>query len=210
VPAASRAWKVAELERLATSGLDVAAFQAEALRRLRALLTIDAAFFATVDPETLLFTGASSEEPLVEAASLFLENEFGRDDVNKFASLASAADPVSSLDVATRGDRAGSARFREVMAPLGLGDELRVALMSRRRCWGVLCLHRAVAATGFDDDEIARPADRAAPRRRYSPGHRGGGCEPRRPGATRRRRRGRAGPRSLGCVDQRAGRALAR
>ncbi len=154
VPAASRAWKVAELERLATLGLDVAAFQTEALRRLRSLITIDAAFFATVDPETLLFTSASSEEPLVEAASLFLDNEFGRDDVNKFASLASAADPVSSLDVATRGDRADSARFREVMAPLGLGDELRVALVSRGQCWGVLCLHRAAAAAGFDGDEI--------------------------------------------------------
>jgi DNA-binding CsgD family transcriptional regulator len=155
VPAEPRAWKVAQLERLATSGLDVAAFQAEALRRLRSLITIDAAFFATVDPETLLFTAASSEEPLVEAASLFLENEFGRDDVNKFASLALAVDPVSSLDVATRGDRSDSARFREVMAPLGLGDELRVALRSRGQCWGVLCLHRAAAATGFDDDEIA-------------------------------------------------------
>lgn len=122
---------------------------------MRSLLTIDAAFVATVDPETLLFTGASSEEPLVEAASLFLDNEFGRQDVNKFASLARAADPVASLDVATRGDRADSARFREVMAPLGLGDELRVALMSRGQCWGVLCLHRAAAAAGFDDDEIA-------------------------------------------------------
>lgn len=140
---------------MATSGLDVAAFQAEALRRLRSLLTIDAAFFATVDPTTLLFTSASSDEPLVEAASLFVDNEFGRDDVNKFASLASAADPVSSLDVATRGDRADSARFREVMAPLGLGDELRVALISRGQCWGVLCLHRSAAAAGFDDDEIA-------------------------------------------------------
>jgi DNA-binding CsgD family transcriptional regulator len=152
---ASRTSKVAELERLATSGLEVAAFQAEALRRLRSLLTIDAAFFATVDPETLLFTGASSEEPLVQASSLFLDNEFGHDDVNKFASLAAAADPVSSLDVATRGERADSPRFREVMAPLGLGDELRVALRSRGQCWGVLCLHRAAAAAGFDDDEIA-------------------------------------------------------
>jgi DNA-binding CsgD family transcriptional regulator len=146
---------VAELERLATSGLDVATFQLQALRALRSLITIDAAFFATVDPETLLFTSASSEEPLIDAASLFLDNEYGRDDVNKFASLASAADPVSSLDVATRGIRADSTRFREVMAPLGLGDELRVALRSHGQCWGVLCLHRAVAAAGFDVDEIA-------------------------------------------------------
>src|SRR3954454_5111611 len=111
-----RGWKVAELERLATSGLDVAAFQAEALRRLRSLLTIDAAFFATVDPETLVFTGVLSEEPLLEVASLFLENEYGRGDVNKFTSLAMATDPVSSLDAATGGDRATSARFREVIA----------------------------------------------------------------------------------------------
>jgi hypothetical protein len=41
------------------------------------------------------------------------------------------------------------------MAPRGLGDERRVALRSRSQCWGVLCLHRAAAATGFDDDEIA-------------------------------------------------------
>jgi DNA-binding CsgD family transcriptional regulator len=155
VPAVSQAWKVAELDRLATSRLDASAFQAEALRWLRSLLSIDAAFFATVDPETLLFTGATSEEPLVEAASLFLDNEFGCDDVNKFASLARAADPVSSLDVATRGDRAHSARFREVMAPLGLGDELRVALRSGGQCWGVLCLHRSTATAGFNDDEIA-------------------------------------------------------
>jgi DNA-binding CsgD family transcriptional regulator len=155
VTAPSRSRKVAELERLSTSGRGVAAFQAEALRQLRSLLTIDAAFFATVDPETLLFTGASSEEPLVAVAALFLEHEYGRDDVNKFASLANAADPVSSLDRATQGERDDSARFRELMAPLGLGDELRVALRSRGQCWGVLCLHRAEAASGFDDDEIA-------------------------------------------------------
>jgi DNA-binding CsgD family transcriptional regulator len=142
------------LERLATAGLDSAAFQTEALRRLRSLISIDAAFFATVDPETLLFTSASSEEPLAEAASRFLDNEFGHDDVNKFASLARAADPVSSLDVATRGDRAESTRFREVMAPLGLGDELRVALRSRGQCWGVLCLHRSAGVSGFAIDEI--------------------------------------------------------
>jgi DNA-binding CsgD family transcriptional regulator len=155
VPQASQAWKVGELKRLAMSGLEVAAFRVEALRRLRSMLTIDAAFFAAVDPETLLFTSVSSEDPLVEAASLFLENEYGRNDVNKFTALAFAADPVSSLDMATRGDRTESARFRELMAPLGLGDELRVALMSRRRCWGVLCLHRSAAAAGFDANEIA-------------------------------------------------------
>jgi DNA-binding CsgD family transcriptional regulator len=92
--------------------------------------------------------------PLGAATPEFLDNEYGRADVNKFAALAEAADPVSSLDRATRGDRAGSARYREVMSPLGLGDELRAALISGSQCWGTMCLHREDAAHGFDDREI--------------------------------------------------------
>jgi hypothetical protein len=91
------------------------------LSRLRRIMTVDAAFFGTVDPQTLLFTSAA-DDPLRAATPLFLDNEYGRADVNKFAALAEAADPVSSLDRATRGQRAGSARYREVMSPLGLGD----------------------------------------------------------------------------------------
>ncbi len=124
------------------------------MRRLRALLSIDAAFFATVDPITVLFTSALAEEPLGAATPLFLENEFGHDDVNKFASLVSSSDRVGSLDQATRGDRALSLRYRDVLAPLGLGDELRVALMAGGQCWGVLCLHREDSSLGFSEDEI--------------------------------------------------------
>ncbi len=118
-------------------------------------MPVDAAFFATVDPMTLLFTSALADEPLGAATPVFLDNEFGREDVNKFAALAESADPVGSLDRATRGDRPASARYREIMGPLGLGDELRAALIARKGCWGVLCLHRKDASHGFD----AREAD---------------------------------------------------
>src|SRR6202041_3054478 len=70
------------------------------------------------------------------------------------AALAESADPVGSLDRATRGDRRASARYREVMAPLGLGDELRAALIAKKECWGVLCLHRENATHGFDAREV--------------------------------------------------------
>jgi DNA-binding CsgD family transcriptional regulator len=40
------------------------------------------------------------------------------------------------------------------MAPLGLGDEVRVALMAGGHCWGVLCLHREDSGLGFDQHEI--------------------------------------------------------
>jgi DNA-binding CsgD family transcriptional regulator len=146
---------VRTLERLSHKALDPAEFRHESLGVLRSFVSVDAAFFATVDPATLLFTGALAEEPLAAATPLFLDNEFGCDDVNKFARLAQASDSVGTLDNATRGDRTASARYREVLRPLGLGDELRVTLASSGRCWGVLCLHREDAFVGFGADEIA-------------------------------------------------------
>ena len=136
------------------AGLGAAGLREEVLRRLRRMLPVDAAFFATVDPMTLLFTSAVADEPLGAATPMFLDNEFGRDDVNKFAALAESADPVASLDRATRGQRPASARYREIMGPLGLGDELRAALVTKNGCWGVLCLHREDASHGFDAKEI--------------------------------------------------------
>jgi DNA-binding CsgD family transcriptional regulator len=136
------------------AGLDAAGLREEVLRRLRRIMPVDAAFFATVDPVTVLFTSAVAEDPLAAARPLFMDNEFDRDDVNKFAALAEASDPVSSLDRATRGDRRASPRYQEIMAPLGLGDELRAALVAKKRCWGVMCLHRENASHGFDVGEV--------------------------------------------------------
>jgi DNA-binding CsgD family transcriptional regulator len=147
------------------AGLDAAALRREVAARLKAVAGVDAAFVATVDPATLLFTSAVSEEPLIEAAPAFLANELGGRDVNRFTDLAAAPDPVRTLDQATLGDRDSSARHAAIMRPLGLGDELRVALRTRQACWGVMCLHRQVGATGFsprDRDIVARIAPHVA------------------------------------------------
>jgi DNA-binding CsgD family transcriptional regulator len=118
-------------------------------------MPVDAAFFATADPETLLFTGGYAEEPLEEATPMFLVNEFGCDDVNKFSSLAASTARVATLDAATRSDRTASLRSRDIMQPLGLGDELRAALIVGTECWGFLCLHRDNGALGFTSSEAA-------------------------------------------------------
>ncbi|WP_112238903.1 LuxR C-terminal-related transcriptional regulator [Kribbella monticola] len=143
------------LIRRCYAGLGTDELRTEVLGRLRGILTVDAAFFATVDPATLLFTSATAEDPLRAVTGQFLANEFGRADVNKFAALADAADPVGSLDHATRGDRSASSRSSEVMTPLGLGDELRAALVSGGRCWGVICLHRETSEYGFSEGDLA-------------------------------------------------------
>jgi DNA-binding CsgD family transcriptional regulator len=150
---AIRKRRVQELERRCHAGLSVSELRVEVLRRLRTIMTVDAAFFASVDPATLLFTGATQEEPLAGAAPLFLDNEFGQSDVNKFASLSMAPDPIRSLDDATQAQRQTSARYREIMAPLGLGDELRVALRVDSTTLGVMCLHREDGPAGFGTED---------------------------------------------------------
>jgi DNA-binding CsgD family transcriptional regulator len=148
--------------RLCHSGLAVPELQVGVLAALRRLMPVDAAFFATADPGTLLFTGALSEEPLQAVAPLFLDNEFAGQDVNRFVSLATTGAPVASLDGATRQNRRSSARYREIMRPLGLGDELRAALRAGPDCWGYLCLHRADSEHGFTAPEAAL-VERLAP-----------------------------------------------
>src|SRR5579859_7742678 len=101
------------------AGLDAMALGREVVRRLRSVLCIDAAFVATVDPSTLLFTAAASEEPLAGAAHLFLANELGGHDVNRFAELAADPVPIRTLDQATRGARDASDRYAAIMRPLG-------------------------------------------------------------------------------------------
>lgn len=125
------------------------------LERLRRSVPIDAAFVATADPETLLFSSAWADEPLRSSGPLFLDNEFGGPaDVNRFADLARSVRPARTLEDATRGDRATSERWRTIMAPIGLGEELRVALRIGNATWGFLCLHRA-ASSPFTAAEVA-------------------------------------------------------
>jgi GAF domain-containing protein len=139
--------------RVCRSGLPVDELQRQVLASLRRAMSIDAAFFATADPETLLFTGALSEEPLAAMAPRFLDNELGGNDVNTFTGLVRSPGHVRSLDTATRAERMASARYRDILRPVGLGDELRAALVTGGHCWGYLCLHREDGQLGFTCEE---------------------------------------------------------
>ena len=151
----ARARAEAEVIRQCRRGLDLAGVQRQVLWALRRVVAVDAAFFATADPETLLFTSAHAEDPLPAATPLFLANEFGGRDVNQFAALARAPTHVGSLDGSTHRDRAASRRYLDILRPLGLGDELRAALVVDRACWGYLCLHRQDDPRGFSTAEVA-------------------------------------------------------
>lgn len=142
-----------EIAALNGTHLGAAAFRTEAMRRVRRVVPTDSSWFATADPSTLLFTSSITEAIPHAATPLFIENEFLQDDVNKWVSLAKARSPVRSLYDVTEGVPHRSARYRNILEPLGFGDELRAALRTAGACWGFMCLHREASSRAYSAEE---------------------------------------------------------
>jgi DNA-binding CsgD family transcriptional regulator len=146
------------------AGLEPDALRAAVLPRLRRAVPVDALWWATVDPATLLFTNAYGEELPRDSVPYFVDNEFLRDDVNKWTELAHDQSGVRTLALATQGKLAGSARYRDIFEPLGLADELRAVLRTRGEVWGFMCLHRerGIAFSSQEQALVARIAPHLA------------------------------------------------
>ena len=143
------------------SGLAPERLKAEVLGRLRRLVPVDAVWWATADPATLLFTQAYREGLPADTTPYFVDNEFLADDVNKWTELAADRGGVRTLWQATGGRPEASGRYRDLFQPMGMGDELRVVLRTGGASWGLMCLHRA-AGRPFTEAE-ARYVGRLAP-----------------------------------------------
>src|SRR5262245_39931987 len=110
------------------AGLDLDVLRREVLPRLRRAVPADAVFFAIADPATLLHTHAYTDGFPQGSSPRFLANEFHSDDVNKWIELARDRRDVHTLLGATGGRLANSARYRDILEPLGLGDEIRAVI----------------------------------------------------------------------------------
>jgi DNA-binding CsgD family transcriptional regulator len=133
---------VAVIIETCRAGLEPDALRAAVLPRLRKAVPVDALWWATVDPATLLYTQAYREELPSDTGPYFVDNEFLRDDVNKWAELAGDRSGVRTLVAATDGKLVLSPRYRDIFEPLGLADELRAVFRARGAVWGFMCLHR--------------------------------------------------------------------
>ena len=154
---------IAEIIRRRHAGLDTATLLEELLQRLPRVISYDAGLVATTDPATLLYTGAAfAEQDHVTHLPEFLVNEYLDDDVMKYADLASGPRRVDWLDRSTRGRPETSSRYRDLLEPLGLGDELRVAFVAGGSCWGVACLARERGSAPFGSQD-ARVMTRLGP-----------------------------------------------
>lgn len=151
-----------DLRRLGHDGLDSRTLRKRFLARLAPLIPFDTAWFAMCDPATLLFTDAVRQDMPQTSTPRFVEDEFLLDDFNKWTDLTNAPVHAQSLLAATGGDLRNSYRWREILEPLGLADELRVALVTGGTCWGFICLHRGRGTMNFTPEE-ATGLDALAP-----------------------------------------------
>jgi DNA-binding CsgD family transcriptional regulator len=140
------------------AGLDLEGLRREVLPRLRQAVPVDALFFAVTDPATLLHTHGYVDGFPQGLSAKFLENEFHTDDVNKWVELARDKRGVRTLRAATSGRLEDSTRYRDILKPIGLGDEMRAVMRVRETCWGYMCLHR-------ERDAAFSPAETAFVRR---------------------------------------------
>ncbi|MDN4086822.1 LuxR C-terminal-related transcriptional regulator [Paenibacillus polymyxa] len=121
--------------------------------RLRTQVTFDAACCTSVDPRTLLSTGAFTESGVEDIHSKLLEYEYLHDDIMKYDQLVREGQPIATLHGFTQGQPDRSTRFRNVLQPAGFGDELRIPFMYKGSCWGFLTLFRHYGKPVFSAEE---------------------------------------------------------
>lgn len=142
-----------EISALETSPASGSDYREMVIQLLRSVVPFDAACCTTVDPRTLLSTGAVTEHSVEKIHHLLFENEYQHEDFNKYTSLVQAGDPTATLSGATNGQLKQSSRYRDILSPAGFGDEMRAALVSDGACWGYLTLFRAQNQPVFGEAE---------------------------------------------------------
>jgi DNA-binding CsgD family transcriptional regulator len=141
-----------DLERLALRAPTRAEFFDEAAARLKRTISFDGACWHTLDPGSTLITEHRLQD-LPDRFPILADNEYAVDDVNKFEHLAHSDQKAATLSEATMGRPDRSPRFRELLAPAGLGPELRSAFVADGAAWGALILVRRAGAPEFETRE---------------------------------------------------------
>jgi DNA-binding CsgD family transcriptional regulator len=146
----------AEIKRLSYSGLDGIALVSEAVGCLRRAIPVEAYCALTMDPVSGLITHARAEGMGGEReAHIFLERVYFEDYPNAYSALAQRRRPASLLSETTGGRLERSLRYRQLLAPLGHGHELRGVFMVGRELWGATELTRERGRPDFESREVA-------------------------------------------------------
>ena len=123
--------------------------------QLSKAVTFRTAGWLRLDPKTLLPMPGLLLQADHDRVSRIIHNEYFEQDVVKFRELARARVPAQSLWQATGGQLDQSTRYRNILADLGNGDDVRVVFRSGSTVWGSACLARTAADPPFSPPDIA-------------------------------------------------------
>jgi DNA-binding CsgD family transcriptional regulator len=140
------------LEPLAHAGLDPVEARQEAIIALRRTVGFERWCWPTTDPDSALATGGLAEFDLWPTLPRLIALEEHGDLTSK-PRLAVRRRASSVLSAEAGGDLARSRRWRECLAPYGIGDELMTVCRDRHGCWGSVELMRDSDDPTFGDDD---------------------------------------------------------
>ncbi|WP_172250676.1 LuxR family transcriptional regulator [Saccharibacillus deserti] len=143
-----------KLHRLADKLPSPRAYRSACLSLLAGPVPFDGACFAGADGHAGLGTGSVTEGDVGAIHPRLLEYESRGEDFNRYDTLAAGGIPAAALRLACGGSPERSARYREILAPAGFGDELRAVLTARGQRCGRLSLLRRPDRPPFTEDEV--------------------------------------------------------
>ncbi|MBV8994941.1 MAG: helix-turn-helix transcriptional regulator [Pseudonocardiales bacterium] len=141
-----------EIQYACHRGLDSLALAHEVRRLVGTVVPFDLSCWHPTDPSTGLLAGGIFEIPPTLTARLS-EIEFFENDFNSLAELAGRRRPVGILRDETSGQPQRSARYREILRPLGLEEELRAVFVTHSGPWAAAGLFRQRGARPFNAEE---------------------------------------------------------
>lgn len=150
-----------EILGLSCAGLDWVAFSTQATEVIQRSVPFQRSCWHTVDPGTVLFTGAVNRD-VVCSGTWLAEHEYVVEDVNKWWFLARSGRFAGATSLATHGDLSRSARHRS-HAAFGIGDELRGSFVVDGAYWGAAGFLRDAGEPWFTEEDVAFLASLSRP-----------------------------------------------
>ncbi|RZL81665.1 MAG: LuxR family transcriptional regulator [Rhodococcus sp. (in: high G+C Gram-positive bacteria)] len=149
------------IARVSGRGTDWVGFCAAVGDELKRVIPFERCSWHTVDPGTVLFTGSVNRN--IECSGSWLaHHEYVVEDINKWAFLAHSGRLAGATSIDTHGDLSRSARHRS-HASYGIGDELRVSLVSDGIYWGAATFLRDADQPWYTEEHVRNIASLAAP-----------------------------------------------
>lgn len=123
------------------------------LKQIQLVIAYDAYCFTTVDPSTLLSTGAVTADGIEAIHDRLFINEYMEEDIHKYSDLIQSGKYAAILHASIQSRPGASSRYTNILQPAGFGDELRTVFVNNDACWGYLTLYRKQNKPTFSEEE---------------------------------------------------------